>query len=131
MNAVATVEPVAGANDFGEWLDRRMAQLAMRQSDLARESGVADSQLSRYREGKTLPSPATLRRLSEPLDTTYDKLMVIAGYVDADEKKAARTLVVETTDPKRHRLFRVVEGLKQSDLDQAERVLKAIFTDDE
>jgi transcriptional regulator with XRE-family HTH domain len=56
-------------------------------SDLARESGVPDSVLSRWRNAGTKPSLAQLRRLQKSLQASLLELLVAAGHLTPDEAK--------------------------------------------
>jgi transcriptional regulator with XRE-family HTH domain len=54
-------------------------------SDLARESGVPDSVLSRWRNAGTKPSLEQLRRLQPFLQAPLLELLVAAGHLTPDE----------------------------------------------
>lgn len=56
-------------------------------SDLARESGVPDSVLSRWRNVGTRPSLEQLRRLQPSLQAPLLELVVAAGHLTAEEAK--------------------------------------------
>ena len=133
MSAAAYLLPMAGRREFGEWLDSRMADTGFSQARLAREADVSQSQLSRYRTGQVTPDPATIRKLAEALDADFDEMMILAGHVQGDERKAARTVIVRTDKPGRHRLLRLVADAEasQADIDKAEQVLRVLFGQDD
>lgn len=54
-------------------------------SDLARETGVPDSVISRWRTSGTTPSIAQLRRLGPALQVSLLELLVAAGHLTSDE----------------------------------------------
>lgn len=47
----------------------------LRQVDVARAAGIAESTLSHYETGRTKPSPAVLRKLAGILGVTENKLL--------------------------------------------------------
>lgn len=134
MHATAYVADMAGAHEFGIWLDARMEETGWTQARLARTTGVAQSQISRYRNGEMTPDPATIRKLALALDSDVEEMMVLAGHVVGDERRAARTYIVRTDDPKVHQLFRVVgevaEDAKPAEIEQIKRVLRAFKRDE-
>jgi transcriptional regulator with XRE-family HTH domain len=118
------------ASKFGDWLDARIAELEITQAELSRQADVSQGQLSRYRNGTTTPDPGTLRKLAAPLKADYEQLMILAGYAEGDAKRAGRTFVVSTDDPKVHRLYRIVgdvENVPDEKIAEAEAILKVLF----
>lgn len=102
----AALYVAAMATEFGDWLDERIPEVGISQAQLSAASGVAESQLSRYRRGQTIPDPATLKKLAPHLDASFEQMMIIAGHTEGDEKGAAKTYIVATDNPKIHRLIR-------------------------
>ena len=133
VSAAAYLVPVADAHAFGGWLSRRMEDIPITQAALARQAGVSQSQISRYRTGVTVPDPGTLRKLARPLDADFDEMMVLAGHRPGDEPKAARTFIVRTDDPKVHRLIRLAADIgsevKPADLARIEAILDTFRRD--
>lgn len=75
---------------WGEWLANRMAQLGYAtNSDLARESGVPDSVISRWRHTGSTPALEQLRRLRLPLQASLLELMVASGHLSVEEAEQA------------------------------------------
>lgn len=79
------------AEEFGKYLRsiRKQRKLTIRQLELY--SGVSNGYLSQLETGKRgIPSPDILKKISGPLGTTYEDLMLKAGYLDElseDEQK--------------------------------------------
>lgn len=69
---------------FAQWLDATMQQRGLSQAALAREVGVADAQVSRWRRGQVTPSVRYLQRLAGAFDVPRATLDQLAGYPVAD-----------------------------------------------
>ena len=70
------------AKDFGEHIKklRKQANMTIRQLELY--SGVSNAYLSQLENGKRgIPSPDIIRKIAMPLRTTYEELMMLAGYL--------------------------------------------------
>jgi transcriptional regulator with XRE-family HTH domain len=75
-------------SQWATWLEERMSLLGYRSnSDLARESGVPDSVLSRWRNAGTRPSLEQVGRLQPALQAPLLELLVAAGHLTPDEAK--------------------------------------------
>lgn len=71
---------------WADWLAARMRATGFdSNSDLARETGVPDSVISRWRTSGTTPSIGQLRRLGPALQVSLLELLVAAGHLTADE----------------------------------------------
>jgi transcriptional regulator with XRE-family HTH domain len=71
---------------WADWLGDRMRATGFdSNSDLARETGVPDSVISRWRTSGTTPSIAQLRRLGPALQVSLLELLVAAGHLTSDE----------------------------------------------
>ena len=81
---------------FATWLASAMRGRGLSQASLARELGVADAQVSRWRRGQVVPSVRYLQRLSDAFGVPRATLDQLAGYpVEA----AARTSEDPRDDP--------------------------------
>lgn len=80
---------------FARWLDATMQQRGLSQAALAREVGVADAQVSRWRRGHVTPSVRYLQRLASTFDVPRANLEQMAGYpggesaTEIDPRRAA------------------------------------------
>lgn len=93
--------------DWGTWLDGRMAQLGVSATELARQAGVPDSVVSRWRRQGVRPEIALLRRIAGPLRVDLLELLVLAGHLEAAEvvgsvPDAEHPLWVSVTDALEH-----------------------------
>lgn len=69
---------------FVTWLTTTMQSRGLTQAALAREVGVADAQVSRWRRGQVVPTVRYLQRLSDAFGVPRAALERLAGYpVDA------------------------------------------------
>jgi transcriptional regulator with XRE-family HTH domain len=74
-------EPI---NAFAAWLNTTMQSRGISQAALAREVGVADAQISRWRRGQVVPTVRYLQRLSERFGVPRATLDRLAGYPVAE-----------------------------------------------
>jgi transcriptional regulator with XRE-family HTH domain len=80
---------------FAQWLDATMRQRGLSQAAVAREVGVADAQVSRWRRGQVTPSVRYLDRLASTFDVPRANLEQMAGYpggepdIEIDPRRAA------------------------------------------
>lgn len=81
-------------NRLSIWLDSSMRARGLSQADLARELGVADVQVSRWRRGSVIPSTRYLHLLATTFDVSRATLERLAGF-PIDEPD------VELVDPER------------------------------
>ena len=65
---------------FAHWLNLTMERRGLSQADLAREVGVADAQVSRWRRGQVIPSVRSLQRIADTLGVPRATLDSLAGY---------------------------------------------------
>jgi len=65
---------------FAQWLEATMQQRGLSQAAVAREVGVADAQVSRWRRGQVIPSVRYLDRLASTFDVPRTNLEQMAGY---------------------------------------------------
>jgi transcriptional regulator with XRE-family HTH domain len=70
---------------FGAYLTRAMDVAGLTIADLKRLTGVADSLISRWREGVMVPSVPNLRRLAPALAVPTRDLIVAAGHMTPEE----------------------------------------------
>jgi transcriptional regulator with XRE-family HTH domain len=61
--------------EFADNLKRLLNKKEMRQSDLAKATGLGRDSISNYFNGKTIPNPENLLRLSDALGCTPEDLL--------------------------------------------------------
>ncbi len=86
------------SNRFGQWLEATMQTRGLSQADMARQIGVADVQVSRWRRGQVTPSARYLHRLASAFDVPRSMLDQLAGYPAGEAEQTAATVDV---DPQR------------------------------
>ncbi|WP_025691984.1 transcriptional regulator [Paenibacillus zanthoxyli] len=76
-------------HEFGLYLKRLRESKGLTLSQLAVAAGISGSQISRIENGlRGVPKPATLRRLAEAMNASYEELMERAGYLQEYEQMA-------------------------------------------
>jgi transcriptional regulator with XRE-family HTH domain len=65
---------------FGPWLDATMRARGLSQAAVAREIGVADAQVSRWRRGTVTPSMRYLQRIADAFEVPRAGLEHMVGY---------------------------------------------------
>lgn len=121
------------ADEFGKYLRsiRKQRKLTIRQLELY--SGVSNGYLSQLETGKRgIPSPDILKKISGPLGTTYEELMLKAGYLDElseeEQQLFQKQNYIELTEVLRDRITingePVTEKEKELILDIATRIIK-------
>ncbi|KHL95362.1 hypothetical protein QW71_12910 [Paenibacillus sp. IHB B 3415] len=73
-------------NEFGIFLKKQRTFKSYTVRQLAELADISPSYITNLENGKRdLPSPEVLKKLSEPLDVSFQKLMVIAGHVKYED----------------------------------------------
>lgn len=80
---------MANIADFIKDIQRQRG-LSLR--SLAKETGISVSNLSRWRDGKQVPSPKSCSILADYLSLPTEHLLVIAGHLKPLHKEDAETL---------------------------------------
>lgn len=100
-------------------------------SYLAKVSGIPQSTISRLESGQQSPSLETLRKLAPALDISYDALLIIAGYVTADDYKTKISAINIATEIKRQEnegrspdIRKIIRGGDKLNSDQQAQLLK-------
>lgn len=65
---------------FARWLDATMQTRGLSQAQVARQVGVADAQVSRWRRGQVTPSVRYLQQIANTFDVPRTNLERMAGY---------------------------------------------------
>lgn len=65
---------------FAEWLNATMQRRGLSQAEVAREVGVADVQVSRWRRGQVRPTVHYLQRIADTFGVPRIQLDQLAGY---------------------------------------------------
>lgn len=89
---------------FAEWLSRTLSEREISGGEVARALGVNDSAVSRWRNGKILPSLEALMELADFLDVSPLRLAVTAGRIK--EKQAGVPRLELPEDTKKRNLVR-------------------------
>jgi transcriptional regulator with XRE-family HTH domain len=76
---------MADEQDFGDYLTQAMDAAGLSIADLNRLTGISDSVISKWRNGRTIPSVENLRLLAPALGVTTRDLVVRAGHMSPDE----------------------------------------------
>lgn len=104
------------ASTFGAWLDHKLKLKQWKGADLARRLGVANGDVSRWRRGVTIPSPASIINIADELYADADELLALAGHrpsMPRDELERVHARLdpylckVRWTDSR----FRMIEGI--------------------
>lgn len=82
---------------FAEWLDRIMTERAISGGMIAKEVGVNDSAVSRWRNGKGSPGLDSIMKLAATLDVDPIRLAVTAGLMTDKEVGVAQLPLPEPT----------------------------------
>ncbi|WP_019908276.1 transcriptional regulator [Paenibacillus sp. HW567] len=73
------------AGDFGEYLKQLREHKGLTINQLASLAGISGAQISRIENGlRGVPKPATLRKIAEAAEVSYEELMEHAGYLAED-----------------------------------------------
>lgn len=65
---------------FAQWLNTTMQTRGLSQAAVARDLGVADAQVSRWRRGQVIPSVRYLQQMATTFDVPRARLEQMAGY---------------------------------------------------
>jgi transcriptional regulator with XRE-family HTH domain len=76
--------------DFARWLEATMESRGLTQAAIAREVGVADAQVSRWRRGQVTPSVRHLQRIADTFGVPRVQLDRMAGYPVENQAEPAR-----------------------------------------
>jgi transcriptional regulator with XRE-family HTH domain len=68
------------SDHFARWLETTMSSRGLSQAAIAREVGVADAQVSRWRRGQVTPSVRHLQRIADVFGVPRVDLDRMAGY---------------------------------------------------
>lgn len=85
---------------FAEWLTRTLSERDISGGEVARALDVNDSAVSRWKNGKVLPSLETLMDLAEFLDVSPLRLAVTAGRMKEKQAGVPRLELPEDTKTK-------------------------------
>jgi transcriptional regulator with XRE-family HTH domain len=92
---------------FGEFLKQLRERNSLTINQLAALAGISGSQISRIENGvRGVPKPATLRKIAEATDVSYEELMEHAGYLPEPEQGSSETMIPEWATGKDKRDFR-------------------------
>ncbi len=83
---------------FATWLNATMQARGLSQAVVARQVGVADTQVSRWRRGSVTPSVRYLQRIASTFEVPRVDLEQMAGYAIGEVSKGEETAQV---DPER------------------------------
>ncbi|AHD05056.1 transcriptional regulator [Paenibacillus larvae subsp. pulvifaciens] len=100
--------------------------------ELSDRSGVSAAYISQMENGsRGIPSPEVLMKLSEGLNTSYEELMEIAGYLQTSARSSGNPKTKSPVNLRRflHENEIIFDGivLTEQDKEWVERVLTALF----
>lgn len=72
---------------FAVWLERMMRMRGLTQAALARSMGIGETQISRWRRGRAVPTVYSLQRLAEVFAVPRATLDALAGYPTGEPKE--------------------------------------------
>ena len=75
--------------DFGAWLDQQLAERNMRPADLAKRANLDQALISRFRHGKTRPTPESLIAIARALKLPYEIVYQKAGLLPPEPERTA------------------------------------------
>lgn len=73
---------------FGRWLDEKLAEGPVNQSELSRRTGIAREHLRRIRLGETGTKPETVIAIADGLGVPRKEALVAAEFEQAKEEEA-------------------------------------------
>jgi len=68
------------AEEFADWLSAHLAARRMRQSQLAAYAGVAQSTVSAWLRGRSVPQPGQCARIARVLHLPLEEVLAAAGH---------------------------------------------------
>jgi SOS regulatory protein LexA len=84
---------------FGAYLKKLRKESGLSIRQLEEKTGVSNAYLSQIENGKRgFPSPEILKKIHEPLGTSYDELMERAGYISSDVRSELLPETVRTIE---------------------------------
>jgi transcriptional regulator with XRE-family HTH domain len=66
--------------EFAAYLTKRRKELGISMYTVAKETGFSSSTVKWWEDGEGLPKLASLEKLARVLKTSYENLVVVAGY---------------------------------------------------
>jgi transcriptional regulator with XRE-family HTH domain len=66
--------------NFAAYLTKRRQELGISMYTVAKETGFSSSTVKYWEDGEGLPKLASLEKLARVLETSYENLVVVAGY---------------------------------------------------
>ena len=90
--------------EFGRRLQNRLVAKGWNQSDLARTARLGRDSISTYVNGKTLPTPLALKKLTDALGCSVDSLLPPALIAEKDREPSAWELTHVAGEPGMARL---------------------------
>jgi transcriptional regulator with XRE-family HTH domain len=66
--------------EFAAYLTKRRQELGISMYTVAKETGFSSSTVKWWEDGEGLPKLASLEKLARVLKTSYENLVVVAGY---------------------------------------------------
>lgn len=120
---------------FAERLHEAMDTRGIKSVELAKVSGVSQSDISNYRAGRYEASQLNLQKLAEALDVDIPWLMgfdvPVGRYRDAQKKDPIDEYVDGKKDDARKVLFDLSKKVREEDIPQIEAILRTFIPEDE
>lgn len=111
-------------NRFAQWLDVTMANRRIKGRILADKLGVDDSAVSRWRNGRSVPSLETLMKLATVLNEDPIRLAVTAGLMDPDLVNV-EPLPLPPPRARREHVREQIKAIKGLDREEISKLLAA------
>jgi transcriptional regulator with XRE-family HTH domain len=112
---------------FAQWLDITMSNHHLKGKELARELGVHDSAVSRWRNGSSVPTMDALMRLAKLLDEDPIRMAVTAGLMDG-EMVDADPLPLPPPEARRKHVREQIKAIRGLDKKEMDRLLETYDT---
>ncbi len=105
--------------------DRLMKQRNVTRYRVSQETGVAESSLSDWKNGKSMPKIDKMQKIAEYFGVTVDYLMGKEKPV-TDDDELNKYLEELRTRPEMRMLFSVSEGCTKEEVEQAVKIIEAL-----
>ena len=110
--------------EIGHRLNDRLAELGIKQKDLAGRLGIAPSTLNGYLKDTREPDAAMFVKLSKELDISVDYIM---GKTDTKKAPTAEISDKGDTNPTRTRLIEMIYQADDAELIALEKIVDSVL----
>jgi transcriptional regulator with XRE-family HTH domain len=99
--------------EFGETIKNARLAKDLSLRDLAELTGLDHSYIGRLEKNSSTPSRETVTKLAKALNIPENELMVIAGYIEAEDKELKEKILEVLEKNKKERLLRGGEAIRK------------------